>query len=78
LFSGGSLKKESFANLHLMSATNETKAMDKMHEIKQQIPTKLSSLSNLSGKVSKKSVAGTYQILIFSKTIKNLKQFLFA
>jgi len=59
ILTGGSLKKESFANLHLMSATNETKAMDKMHEIKQQIPTKLSSLSNLSGKVSKKSVAAS-------------------
>jgi hypothetical protein len=71
LFSGGSLKKESFANLHLMSATNETKAMDKMHEIKQQIPTKLSSLSNLSGKVSKKSVAGKHLIYFLPNQYKS-------
>ena len=55
IMTGGSLKKESLANLHLMSASNESKAIDK-NEIKQQIPVKLSSLSNLS-KVSKKSGA---------------------
>lgn len=56
VLTGGSLKKESFANLHLMSATNETKKMDKQ-EIKQQIPVKLSSLSSSSSSklMSKKS-----------------------
>lgn len=52
---GGSLKKESFTNQHLMSATNETKqsvvGLEK-HEIKQQIPVKLSSKFSVSTKTS--------------------------
>merc|ERR1719219_2589260 len=40
IITGGSLKKESLANLHLMSATNETKALGDKQEIKQQIPVK--------------------------------------
>ena len=49
---GGSLKKDSFANLNLMSATNETKqsvvgGLDKQ-EIRQQIPVKLSSKLSVS------------------------------
>lgn len=57
VLTGGSLKKESFANLHLMSASNEVKKMDKA-EIKQQIPVKLSSLSSSSTSklVGKKSL----------------------
>ena len=55
---GGSLKKESLANLHLMSATNSNqnpmKPMLSNQEIKQQIPVKLSSLSKET-KTSKKS-----------------------
>ena len=45
---GGSLKKEMFSgNMNLMSATKETKLLDKQ-EVKQQIPVKLSSMSSLS------------------------------
>ena len=47
VLTGGSLKKESFGNLNLMSATKETKLLDKQ-EVKQQIPVKLSSMSSLS------------------------------
>ena len=43
---GGSLKKESLANLHLLSATNESKVSQQ--EIKQQIPVKLSSKLSVS------------------------------
>lgn len=58
LATGGSLKKESFANLHLMSATNESKGlMMAKEEIKQQIPVKLSSLSKELSKPSKKSTS---------------------
>ena len=78
VMTGGSLKKESLANLHLMSATNETsKALggDK-HEIKQQIPVKLSSLSkDLSSKISKRSTLGasaSTSSLTSSKGISNL------
>ena len=56
VLTGGSLKKESFGNLHLMSATNETKTLDKQ-EIKQQIPVKLSSLSKESVKTKKSTAA---------------------
>merc|ERR1719433_196242 len=58
IVTGGSLKKESLANLHLMSATNSNqnpmKPMLSNQEIKQQIPVKLSSLSKET-KTSKKS-----------------------
>ena len=51
LAAGGSLKKDSFTNQNLMSATNETKqsvvGIEK-HEIKQQIPMKLSSKLSVS------------------------------
>ena len=43
---GGSLKKESLANLHLLSATNESRVSQQ--EIKQQIPVKLSSKLSVS------------------------------
>ena len=46
LLQGGSLKKESLANLHLLSATNEGKVSQQ--EIKQQIPVKLSSKLSVS------------------------------
>ena len=46
IVTGGSLKKESLANLHLMSARNEDKAkLVEEQKIQQQIPLKLSSLS---------------------------------
>ena len=46
IVTGGSLKKESLANLHLMSARNEDKAkLIEEQRIQQQIPLKLSSLS---------------------------------
>ena len=71
IMTGGSLKKESFANLHLMSAANESKAIDK-HDIKQQIPVKLSSLSNLSTKVSKKSGAVSSSMLAATSSASNI------
>ena len=64
LASGGSLKKDSMANLNLLSTTNEVKQGVEKPEIKQQIPMKLttklsssssSSSANLSAKVGDKS-----------------------
>lgn len=73
VLTGGSLKKESFGNLHLMSATKETKALDKQ-EIKQQIPVKLSSLSKESIKAKKSTAALNSQSTVApsAKGISNL------
>ena len=53
LATGGSLKKDSFTNQNLMSATNETKQSvvgSEKHEIRQQIPMKLSSKLSVSAR----------------------------
>ena len=70
---GGSLKKESLANLHLLSATNEGKLSQQ--EIKQQIPVKLSSKLSVSAstaggsKVKKAKVCGLVFGLSFLKLV---------
>ena len=70
---GGSLKKESLANLHLLSATNEGKLFQQ--EIKQQIPVKLSSKLSVSAstaggsKVKKAKVCGLVFGLSFLKLV---------
>ena len=46
--SGGSLKKDSVANLNLLSTTNESKQGVEKPEIRQQIPMKLSTKLSVS------------------------------
>ena len=74
IVTGGSLKKESLANLHLMSARNEDKAkLVEEQKIQQQIPLKLSSLSKESkSKKSTTNLAAMSSSASSSKGITNL------